>query len=380
MRRPKPSSRPLLLLLVAVLAVSLIIVAALIQHASAIHRASDIDAAAAHEPLLEDGKVPLHTLVADGSTGFGFAFDNALFIVGMRITAEARATYIDVFGLPRSKVYAQLVCKPGQCQQWSRLLPWPAASAFLQTCEWNGHVGFFVSVPVLSTDANRANFLHVWRCALAPDASAVLVKADGPLIDVVIRGGSGGAALKFAVPAHAQALGFGGPLHPSPRLGAFPRGKLMTLCVGGIQANAIPLVRHFVRHHLLVGVNSLVLGVYFKEGSGPHKRLAAALGERLLDGTVTLMFLARLLRVVPPVDALEYFHTTCLYHAKAVRSVHVGCWDVRLPRTLLLGSPLVFLTLEPHRLTNGGFRRRRRRRRRHLGRRHRAPATPRCRS
>jgi len=286
-------------------------------------------------------------IVGQPAMGFGLVFDGKLLISGVRVTVEADggAAFLDVFAIPKAKVFnvprrtrgnevdakgqpvMERVCALNNCGLWSNMLNAKEAVGYLQTCQWgNRPAGRFSSIPVLTTDVNRVNLMHIWRCKLADGV------VEFPEVVNVKVVSWHHMAMPFAIPSHNLALGVAGPVDFSPmpvlaRALAWRKPHRLTLCVGGVQKNGLGLLKHFIDHHFKLGVDHIVVGVYFAQHEDAYTQLLVMLSPLLKSGAVAIMHLRTAVYVLRTFDALEYFHTACLYHAKTV-SEFVAAWDV----------------------------------------------------
>jgi len=281
-------------------------------------------------------------------------------MLGARITPEAKS-YIDIFFLSKElflrpldsttdtgpRMRFQLGPDGRELHRVSALMNWSDLlmadfrlmldDSIVQLQEQQLVYCFHVNET--SRDINTLEVIHTIRC---PMHSSFDVQ-DKPIVRCRIFMSSVYYDLPFgisvmsreltspliAIPVHSLAVGMGGPVNESPT-GFIHRRNIVQLCLPGLNEIGLKYIRDFIKHHLLVGVSSFVLGIHAPSDSTVFQRFRFELDWLIKQGVVSLMsvHIPLIEHISDSRDEMKMlFYQSCLYHGKAT-SPFTAIWDL----------------------------------------------------
>jgi len=270
----------------------------------------------------------------------GLVMNGRVYMLGARLTPEPPRAFVDLFFLSN-----KLFTTPSWYYLFSNRSafddedPHVAHARKHRLMDWKQLVKSRISLQVaaplalatecehvreVSRDENTLSVIHTVRCPITlfdfsvHDNVTARVRI-GHLEDYL---------LPFVIPTRSLAVGMGGPRNEGP-VGFMQRRDVVQLCVAGLDALGEQFIADFVRHHLLVGISSFVLGVHAPEDSNVFAMYRHRLAFLINQGVVSLMSVH-----LPGVKHLNdrdemkmLFYQACLFHGKAV-APYTAIWDV----------------------------------------------------
>jgi len=270
----------------------------------------------------------------------GLVMDGRVYMLGARLTPEPPLAFVDCFFLSN-----RLFTTPAwyylrsNRSEFDDADPRVAYARKHRLMDWSQLVASRISLQVAAPFALATECEHVREVSRDENTLSVIhtVRCPIPLFDFAahanvtarVRIGHREDYLSpFVIPTWSLAVGMGGPRNEGP-VGFTQRRDVVQLCVAGLDALGEQFITDFVRHHLLVGVSSFVIGVHAAEDSNVYAMYRDRLSFLIAQGVVSLMSVH-----LPGVKHLSdrdemkmLFYQACLFHGKAV-APYTAIWDV----------------------------------------------------